>query len=76
MQDHQSTFFNLAKSKFGSTQPQYSVIMFDNCRSAGVPLEDWVTIHESLSKEIRRAAKVVLGKAVSKVQHFTMSGIS
>lgn len=43
--------------------------------SSGVPLKEWVTIHESLSKAIRRAAKVALGKDVSKVQHYTMSGI-
>lgn len=38
-------------------------------------LKEWVAVHESLSKTIRRAAKVALGKDVSKVQHYTMSGV-
>ena len=39
-----------------------------------VTLKEWVDIHESLSKTVRRAAKVALGRDVSKVQHYTMSG--
>lgn len=31
-------------------------------------------IHDSLSKTVRKAAKVALGKDVSKVQQFIMSG--
>ena len=68
-------YFSPVKSKFSTkSEPIYPVIVFYK-HSAGVPLEEWVTIHESISKEIRRAAKVALGKAVSKVQHFNMSGI-
>lgn len=37
-------------------------------------MQEWGDIHELLSKAIRRAAKVALGKDVSKVQHYTMSG--
>lgn len=50
----------------------YDYIML--CFSAGVSLKEWIDIHELLSKTICRAAKVALGKDVSKVQRYTMSG--
>ena len=37
-------------------------------------LKEWMSVHDSLSRTVRKAAKVALGKDVSKVQHFIMSG--
>lgn len=37
-------------------------------------LSQWIGIHNSLAKTVRKAARVALGKDVSKVQHFVMSG--
>ena len=37
-------------------------------------VQGWQSIHNSLSKAIRRAAKVALGKDVTKVQNYIMSG--
>ena len=39
-------------------------------------VDQWISIHNSLSKTIRKAAEVALGKLVSKVQNFDMSGQS
>ena len=39
-------------------------------------VNEWIDIRDTLSKTICRAAKVALGKDVSKVQHYTMSGES
>lgn len=36
---------------------------------------DWESTHNSLSKVIRKAARVALGKDPTKVQKYTMSGI-
>lgn len=38
-------------------------------------LAEWIEVHDSLSKTLRKAARVALGKDVAKVQHFVMSGI-
>jgi len=37
-------------------------------------MKEWMNIHGSLSKTLRKAARVALGKDVHKVQRFIMSG--
>lgn len=39
-----------------------------------IDLSQWIDICGSLSKTVRKAARVALGKDVSKVQHYVMSG--
>ncbi|XP_064391895.1 NACHT domain- and WD repeat-containing protein 1-like isoform X1 [Halichondria panicea] len=42
---------------------------------SGMSHEEWKSIHQSLSRTTRKAAKVALGKDISKAQHYTMSVI-
>lgn len=39
-------------------------------------MNEWIKIHQLLSKTMRKAAKVALGKDILKVQHYIMSGNS